>query len=246
VELTTAGGVFLEEARRVLSLADGAGEHARRIEAGSAGTVRIGFTAAATYGVLTAVLNAVSAAHPDIHLELHELVTKEQLAALLAGELDLGLARPPFDTTTFASRLLHREEILLAVPTGHRLSQLDRPVAAGDVLSEPLIMHSPLEARYFYDLVVRLIPIPDQHVVHSVSQILTMLWLVAGGRGIAFVPASAARLAIQGVSYLPIAGLPPEPVELHVVWRRDARNPALHTVLGAVGSGGPLGLTASA
>ena len=162
------------------------------------------------------------------------MVTREQIAKLMNGELDLGLARPPFDKSAFASRVLYREDLLLAVPSGHRLAHSDGPVRADDLVNEPLIMYSPTEARYFYDLVVRLIPITSENVVHTVSQILTMLWLVAGGRGIAFVPASASRLAIAEVTLRPIQGLPAQPVELHLLWGRDNRNPALRAVLDCV------------
>jgi DNA-binding transcriptional LysR family regulator len=51
-------------------------------------------------------------------------------------------------------------------------------------------------------------PITSQNVVHTVSQVLTMLWLIAGGQGIASVPASASSLAIAGVTLRPIEGLP--------------------------------------
>ncbi|HLM22999.1 MAG TPA: LysR family transcriptional regulator [Propionibacteriaceae bacterium] len=231
VELTTAGETFLTEARRILALASGALEQAQRIQAGSAGTVRIGFTAVSTFSVLTSLLNLVSEACPDIHLDLFEMVTGEQISKLIDGELDLGLARPPFDKTAFASRLLYREDLLLAVPSDHRLSHLDRPVTAEDLVNEPLIMYSPIKARYFYDLVVRLFPITSENVVHSVSQVLTMLWLVAGGRGIAFVPASSSRLGIPGVTLRSIDGQPAQPVELHLLWSRESRNPALYTVL---------------
>ena len=44
-------------------------------------------------------------------------------------------------------------------------------------------MHSPTKARYFYDLVVGVVPAASQNTVHTVSQVLTMLWLVAAGRG---------------------------------------------------------------
>lgn len=231
VALTPAGRVFLDEARRLLALADVAPDLARRIAAGSAGTVRIGFTAASTYGVLTAVLGRISEIHADIEVDLFEMVTHEQISGMLAGELDLGLARPPFDSDVFASRLLHREEMLLAVPTGHRLTRLGRDVREEDLEGEPLIMHSPTKARYFYDLVVRMVPIAHQNVVHTVSQVLTMLWLVAGRRGVAFVPASAAGLRLDGVEHLSLRALSREPAELHLVWRRDAGNPALRTVL---------------
>ena len=117
------------------------------------------------------------------------------------------------------------------MPSHHRLASADRPVSAADLANEPLIMHAPTRARYFYDLVVRLIPIADQNVVHSVSQVLTMLWLVAAGRGVAFVPESAARLGIEGVTHRRIAGLPPAPVELHLLWLRQASNPALRRLL---------------
>jgi DNA-binding transcriptional LysR family regulator len=239
VELTTAGETFLTEARRILALAGGALEQAQRISAGSVGTVRIGFTATSTFSVLASLLNHVAEAYPEIHLDLYEMVTREQIAKLIDGELDLGLARPPFDQNVFASRLLHREELLLAVPSGHRLARLNRPVNAEDLGNEPLIMYSPAEARYFYDLVVRLFPFPNENVVHTVSQVVTMLWLVAGGRGIAFVPASAGRLAIPGVTLGALEALPGQPVELHLLWVRDNRNPALHTVLDCVAGSGP-------
>jgi DNA-binding transcriptional LysR family regulator len=231
VALTPAGKVFLDEARRLLALAEAAPDLARRISAGSAGTVRIGFTAASTYGVLTAVLEAIGAAHPDVEVDLHEMVTKEQVAGLLGGELDLGLARPPFDTEAFESRLLHSEQMTLAVPSGHRLTALGRDVRVDDLVQEPLIMHSPTKARYFYDLVVRMVPIAHQNVAHTVSQVLTMLWLVAGGHGIAFVPESSRGLRIEGVEHLSLREVSTEPAELHLLWSRDTNNPALAQVV---------------
>jgi DNA-binding transcriptional LysR family regulator len=231
VALTAAGDVFLVEARRLLSFADSAPELARRVSSGSHGVVRIGFTAASTYGTLGELLNQLGRALPDIDLDLHEMVTREQIAALLGEEVDLGLARPPFDAETFGSRLLQREALLVAVPTGHRLLGLGRDVVAADLAAEPVVMHSPTKARYFYDLVVSMVPVASENVVHTVSQVLTMLWLVAAGRGIAFVPASAARLPIEGVEFVRLDTPVPDPVELHLLWVRESRNPALWRVL---------------
>ena len=231
VTLTAAGEVFLGEARRLLSLADTAPELARRVSSGSHGVVRIGFTAASTYGTLGRVLDEVERALPEIGLDLHEMVTREQVAALLNEEIDLGLARPPFDADTFGSRLLHREALLVAAPSGHRLLGLGRDAVAADLAAEPVVMHSPTQARYFYDLVVSMVPTASQNAVHTVSQVLTMLWLVAAGRGIAFVPASAARLPIEGVGFVTLETPVTEPVELHLLWMRECRNPALRRVL---------------
>jgi DNA-binding transcriptional LysR family regulator len=231
VTLTAAGEVFLGEARRLLALADTAPELARRVSSGSRGVVRIGFTAASTYGTLGRLLNELGRGLPGIDLDLQEMVTREQVAGLLNEEVDLGLARPPFDEETFGSRLLLKEALLVAVPADHRLLDLGRDVVAEDLVSEPVVMHSPTRARYFYDLVVSMVPTASQNAVHTVSQVLTMLWLVAAGRGIAFVPASASRLPIAGVEFVRLETPVPEPVELHLLWMRESRNPALWRVL---------------
>ena len=68
-------------------------------------------------------------------------------------------------------------------------------------------------------------------VVHTVDQVLTMMLLVSAGLGIAFVPDSVRRLGIDGVRLLPLATEATDPVELHLLWARDSRNPALRRVL---------------
>jgi len=231
VSLTPAGEAFLREARRILAIAEAAPELAQRVSSGTRGLVRIGFTAASTFGVLGRLLNELDRHLPEVRIELTEMVTRDQIAALAAEDLDLGLARPPFDPDLFDSRLLHREALLLAVPQDHPLTELDRPAEPADLARLPLIFHSQQQARYFYDLVVSMAPLAQERVVHSVSQILTMLWLVAAGRGIAFVPASAMLVGVPKVAFVPLATPVPEPVELHLLWPRHSHNPALAETL---------------
>ncbi|CAH0296890.1 Hca operon transcriptional activator HcaR [Arthrobacter sp. Bi83] len=231
VELTPAGRAFLDEARRLMALAERAPVTARRIASGRSGLLRIGFTAASGFSILGPLLEEIAEILPDVDIDLQELVTGEQIMGLQTGELDLGLARPPFDNKIFDSHLLYREAMVLAVPSGHRLAGLDREITNEDLKDEPLIMHSPTQARYFYDLVVRMIPIQHANVVHTVSQILTMVSLVAAKRGVAFVPHSATLLGIQSVHFLPLQSSVNDPVELHAIWNRTIRNPALARVL---------------
>lgn len=231
VVLTAAGAAFLVEARRLLALARSAPTLAQRVSSGSAGSVRIGFTAVAAYGALGDVLTTISGQLPDLDLDLHEMVTRDQLQAVLDEEIDLGLARPPFDDDKIASLPLQREALVVALPEGHRLLGLRRALDGHDLAGEPLVMYSVTKARYFYDLVVGLVPVVHDNVVHSVSQILTMVWLVAAGRGVAVVPASATRLGIAGVGYAPLHTPVRDPVELHALWLRESRNPALRQVL---------------
>ncbi|MFL4475749.1 LysR family transcriptional regulator [Paeniglutamicibacter sp. MACA_103] len=227
VSLTAAGEAFLIDARRLVVSAERAPLNARRIASGQFGELRIGFTAASGFSLLGPLLSEISTHLPNVHLELFEMVTGEQVAALADGDIDLGLARPPFDEKVLESQLLFSESLCIAVPTGHRLDLLPREIVVEDLAGEALIMHSPTKARYFYDLVVRQIDIEHQNVVHSVSQVLTMITLVAAGRGIAFVPESAKLLGVEGVSYLRLDDIAEDAVELHAIWNRDARNPAM-------------------
>ncbi|MBL8925146.1 MAG: LysR family transcriptional regulator [Pseudonocardia sp.] len=227
VVLTAAGAVFLSEARRLLALAQAAPTLARRVSSGSTGLVRIAFTAVAAYGALGDVLAVLGRELPDVDVDLYEMVTRDQVQAVLDEEIDLGLARPPFDDETLDSRPLQREALVVALPTGHRLLAIGRALDGADLAGEPMIMYSATKARYFYDLVVGLIPVTHENVVHSVSQILTMVWLVAAGRGIGVVPASATRLGIAGVEYVPLHTPVRDPVELNALWLRGSRNPAL-------------------
>ena len=237
VALTPAGDVFLAEAQRLLALAAGAPDLARRVAAGSVGTVRVGFMPSATWEVLPALLRRVEQALPDLDLDLVELGPQEQVAGLRSGELDLGLARPRALGDGVSARVVKREDLALVVPEGHRLLGLGRPIEAVDLAREPLILYSPTKAGYFHSLVVGLVPVDPEAVVHGVGQVLTAVWLAAAGRGLAFAPASTSRLGVPGVRYLELAAAPAGIVETNLMWPTQARNPALTRVLAAIGQG---------
>jgi DNA-binding transcriptional LysR family regulator len=90
-------------------------------------------------------------------------------------------------------------------------------------------MWSPVEARYFYDLITELCATAGavpRHV-QFISQTHTMLALVSAGLGLALVPAAARALHFEGVVLRPIRSRRRVAAELFLVWRRDATNPAL-------------------
>ncbi|MEU3846885.1 LysR family transcriptional regulator [Micrococcus terreus] len=231
VQLTAAGQAFLGEARSLMASTQRAPAIAKAIAAGQAGVVRIGFTAAAGFGLLGELLTTIEHHLPKVTLELSEMVTREQTHALDEGSLDLGLARLPFASDAYDSRLLLAEDLVLAVPAGHRLASTVRPVDVRSLSGVPLVMHSPLTARYFYDLIVGLVRLDHQNVVHTVGQITTMVSLVKAGRGVALVPESARGLRIEGVRYLQLDDSASGVVTLHAIWKRDNDNPALSRVV---------------
>jgi DNA-binding transcriptional LysR family regulator len=233
VKLTPAGRSFLPEARRILKLAESASQTAHRIAIGSAGSLKIGFTAGAAYAYLPELLAACRARLPDVDFSLKEMISADQLEALSSGQIDAGLLRPPVTRQDLATRHVVAERLVAAIPLKH-------PLAAAETLSikdfdgQPFVMYSPYEARYFHDLMVALFARADvmPRYVQHLSQIHSILAMVRAGLGLSIVPASAASLKIANVRFRPLKLRNAAPVELLVAWRRDDDNPLLATLTG--------------
>ena len=241
VKLTPAGRSFLPEAKRILKLAESASQVARRIAMGKAGSIKIGFTAAAAYGFLPELIATCRTRFPDVDFSLKEMVSGDQLEALASGQIDAGLLRPPIARSEFASLRVVAEPLLVAVPNGHPFAAAES-VDPRDLDGQPFVMYSPHESRYFHDLLVtqftqaEILPRYVQHL----SQIHSILAMVRAGLGLAIVPEAAAGLNFSGVQTRPLLLRMPAPVELFLAWRRDDENPLLPSLIEIAGSLAPV------
>jgi DNA-binding transcriptional LysR family regulator len=233
VVLTPAGRVFLDEARRVLHQAVTAPLQARRVAAGTAGSIRIGFTAMSSLTVLGHWI-AIAAEHlPDVDLVLHEMVTHVQLDALLASEIDVGLVRQVPRSDVLSSRLVHTDSLVLAAPVGHPLTRLGRSPRLEDITKHDVVMYSPSEAWYFYELVIAAFhraQTAPRYVQH-IGQVHTVLAVVNAGLGVALVPRSASALRLDNLTFLDVQDVQESTVTLYCVWRTTNENPALNALL---------------
>jgi len=159
VKFTAAGKAFFPEAVRILRLAEEAGTTARRIAKAEAGSIAIGFTAAFGYGVLPEVVRRLHKRVPDVSLTLKEMVTGEQVKAIEAGDLDVGLLRPHAPQGNLVTMPLGREALMLAIPSREARKWPQHPTLAC-LQGKPLIGYSPYEAGYFHQLR----PVPAQRL----------------------------------------------------------------------------------
>jgi len=228
VRLTPAGRSFLPEARRILKLAESASQVARRIALGKTGSIKIGFTATSAYGFMPDLVAACRTRLPEVDLSLKEMVSGDQLEALVSGQIDIGLLRPPIGRPEFASMRVVAERLLVAFPQGHAFAD-HQTVAPRELDGQPFIMYSPYESRYFHDLVVTLFTRADTRprYVQHLSQIHSILAMVCAGLGLAIVPEAATNLNFRGVELRPLHLAGPPPVETYLVWRRDDESPLL-------------------
>jgi DNA-binding transcriptional LysR family regulator len=235
VRLTSAGRCFLPEARQILRLAESASLAVQRAARGESGNVTMGFTAASGYGLMPVMIARCRERLPDIEVTLKEMVTTDQIEGLASGWLDLALLRPHSALGDFESRCVVREPLVAALPASHVLAHTRLP-ALTDFEGVPFVMYSPVESRYFHDLITGVLSVAGvkPEYIQYTSQIHSILALVAAGLGVSLVPAAATNLRFAGVVFRPLRKMRPSaPVELHLAWRRDNENPAWRAVLAA-------------
>ena len=100
---------------------------AAQVAGGLLGRIAIGFTGSATYDLLPSLVRVLRADLPGIELDIHgEMLTPDQVAALLDGTLDLGLLRPPVRTAEVDVHVLRREPLIAVLPEHHPLAGRNR------------------------------------------------------------------------------------------------------------------------
>lgn len=230
VSLTQAGEAVLANAKRILSIAESTPTAARLAASGEVGVLRLAFTAIGAYSVLGEFLTKVNELFPSVRIRLVEMVSESQFEALARGSLDLALARPPVPES-LRSTLIHSEDMVLAVPAGHRLAQSPGPLSLKDALDDGYIAYSRTTQKYFHDMCATMLNMDQFLASHSVSQIPTMLALVRAQRGIALVPSSATLLNVDGVVYRRLEAIDARSVSLHACWDVHNSNPALKRLI---------------
>ncbi|MFE0018122.1 LysR substrate-binding domain-containing protein [Mesorhizobium sp. NPDC059054] len=203
VALTLAGVSFLETARNVLGALETGVEQARRVASGTSGSLKIVFVGTLHFNFLPRVVQAFRSRLPDVELTLREATTNEQIAALKAGLADIGLMRRPgVAVPELVFERIAREGIVVALPEGHAQAAKQRvPLAA---LAEDDFIATPRsEGMGFYDQMIALCNAAgfSPRIVQEARQIETITGLVAGGLGIALVPASVRQGLRDGIVF---------------------------------------------
>ena len=231
VELTEAGRVLLDEARRLLDQAEAAVIHARRAAEGAVGRLSIGFVSTVDYSILPPLVRRFRQKHPGIALKLLELTGDRQQMLLQSGELDLGLSILPSSAAGLTRRPVLREPLIAAVPASHALAARRR-TALRSLAAEPFIQFPRELAPGLYDLAIAACQKAGftPHLAQEAIQMQTILGLVAAGLGVAVVPQCMSKLQRPDVRYLALDARGFE-VETVALWPSENRAPALAALI---------------
>ncbi|GAB1437795.1 LysR family transcriptional regulator [Providencia sp.] len=211
VALTPAGAMFLKEAYQILAQVDAASTKAARMEKGELGELSIGFTSTTPFmHKVTMSLRQYREAYPDVSIHMHQMNTKQQIAPLITGRIDIGIMRNTVLPEQLDYQLLFKEPFMVAVYEGHPLLDFaDEGVNIQQLANYPLIFFEREVGTALYDEISRLLA--SAGVVPTISQeageAMTILGLVSAGMGISIITESFTRMKIDGVKYIKLTNI---------------------------------------
>ncbi|MDC7787117.1 LysR substrate-binding domain-containing protein [Rhodoplanes sp. TEM] len=211
VELTEAGRLFLDSARRAVRQMDDAAALVRQSAEGKAGVLRLGFTSSVPLSsVFARVMRSFRATHPRVEIELLHMSTRDQLEALEEDRLDAGILRPANGVQPRAGIVLRpvwRDRLAAFLPEAHPLAGAAGPVAMAELRTEDFVMVSRPIGCGVHEQTLRLCAAAGflPHVVQESRELTTVLGLVAAGLGVSVLPDCYARVGMAGVVARPLA-----------------------------------------
>ncbi|KVQ01552.1 LysR family transcriptional regulator [Burkholderia ubonensis] len=205
VELSDTGRLFLPEARATLQQAARAEQIVRLASCGEIGTLRIAFVSSVLPVLLPALLREMRARYPLITLELKDMPTPDQVAALRDRRIDFGMIRLPAAYAGIDTRVVLEEGFIVALPLEHPLAARDA-IAPADLRGHPAFVLARRYAPGFHDDMLLALSRAGTtlEIAQEFGEFTTMLALVAAGMGIGLIPAEAASALPPNVLARPL------------------------------------------
>ena len=232
-QINEAGELLLEEARRIFVQVDQTVRAVQRVAHGEVGRLTLGFVPSASNEALPPILRAFGDRFPEVKLFLREMKPDRVVQSLHDGQIDAGFLYLPLDDESLNIECVSRESLVLALPEKHPLAS-ESQVELQAVTKEPFIL--PMRHRLMPGLYAQVTDacrqagfVPNA-VQKDVWLMQTIVGLVAGGTGVALVPASLQNLRREGVIYKSVHGLSPT-VELGMIWGHDESGAVLSSFL---------------
>lgn len=239
VKLSTAGKLYLEEARRILQQVDDATRRAKLVASGQSGTLRAGFIESMSWhGVVPDSFREFRERQPDAELQIKPLSSLEQVQSVRSGQLDAGFL---FTIASIDRELAQLDialvNLMLAVPRGHPLAKR-KALRLRDLSSASFIWFPRRESPLFYDRLMHACfrgGLKSPHIVQEGLNEATILSLVSCGLGVAFVSSATRWRCPESVSLVSVTDLK-LPLPFALIWRKDNDSPLLAKFVAAVRS----------
>lgn len=206
VRLTEAGRLLYEQASQILANIDQLKYTMRQLVSARQPRFVIGVVGSIMHGALPEMIRNFRGQAAEVEVELVELTTLEQVAALKTGRIDAGLGRVRIDDPTIRREVLHEEPLIAALPSGDSLAQMGGPISVGALADGTLIIYPTFPRPSYADQVLGLLRDHGcaARKIVEVREVQAALGLVAAQSGRAVVPTSMQHIQRDDIVYAPI------------------------------------------
>ena len=231
VELTDAGRTLRDDAPLALETVERCLARTRRVASGELGELSVAFLPSVTGVLIPHLVAAFRAAHPDVHVQLAEMLDDPLIAGIAAGRIDVGIVRHAVEAGGLKFEPLIADPIHVVLPLGHPLASR-KTLSFRDLRDEAFVLWPRTESSIGYDSVIAGCRRAGftARVVQECSHPYTTLGLVAAGTGVS-VLSSLYRSFRDDVAFVPLAG---ERGTIYLAWRGDTPSPARDAFLALV------------
>jgi DNA-binding transcriptional LysR family regulator len=228
MELTAPGEGLLTEAYRVLSAMDRLVPKVRAAARGETGRLSLGCVPVGFGGFLSAYLRLFRVKYPKVQLEVQDLHSRQQYAAMKAGTIDVGIVRYINAKSEFDTHPVYNERLVLALPDNHPMRNAQE-IRIQDLSTEPFITYGRHLGAIFFDSVIRLCQDRGNFspiIRYQTENVLTMLGMISAGLGISLVTELHQQLEVPGVIYREVPDLKAR-LPLILLWDSRRDTPAI-------------------
>jgi DNA-binding transcriptional LysR family regulator len=210
--------VLLAGADKVLREDEAALSLAREAVLGRAGTLRIGFGIASVSEILPRTILRFRKTYSQVELKMRDMSTPAQIAALVEGNIDIGIVRLPIAHTELDSLPLFHEQLVVA--TSGSLSYNSRQGLAA-LRNQPFVFFPRATSATLHDHVLGLCRRSgfSPTIIQEASELFTILNLVRAGLGVSLVPSAARRMGVPGVRFHDL-GVAEAKWRIGIAWNR--------------------------
>jgi LysR family transcriptional regulator, benzoate and cis,cis-muconate-responsive activator of ben and cat genes len=230
VNLTSAGSVFLVEAKSILDQVERAIQITQEAKQGKRGRLSIGGAGQITASFLPAALKEFRQLFPDVDVsfvEIHlaELHLAEQIQALTCGDIDIG-----FTCGSELEDYPHlSKELLVSAPNWIFVSQHSplvgrKSLELEDLVDQTLLVVGKDDSSEHYQTTIQMflnqgLPTPNCQFISGYESLLTML---AADQGVSLMPSSLNFLHTHQITGVPLVHtVTPPPFDFYAFWRSD-------------------------
>lgn len=184
--LTVAGERLLQAARGVLAELERAELDIRKNGTAAKGLIRISTQCNTAYHWLPSRLILFQEQFPEVQVQLVIEATHNPFEALLEGKLDLAIVSDPIRNRKIRYLPLFEDDVVIAVPPGHRLAR-EKWVVPEDFVRESILLYPPKEESTLLEKILEPAGIRPRKIL-EVRLTEAIIEMIIGGLGIAALP----------------------------------------------------------